>query len=613
MLVPRGQAVVVGDHPHEPRTVVEREAALDGLAIPGGGGNVAGAHYVGTAVVGVECDGAAGGYLHRPADAVSFADADGLELREALLALDPPLAGHDDPGVLVHDVGVGVKLEFDPGSHDAAPPWIAVGGSDLEELPSHLAPQRLGAPQDGADPLSLGALPRELLTDDVDLQLREAVELQLQDRVGLNVTETKAGDDPLGGVLLTLAVADEDDALVQRIEDGLEAFEDMNSLQKLREVELEPAPHDIETEVQELPEQCAQPHLGRRADLWVLGREQHRRVYVDVDLQVRVPEQVGHGHHCGRAPLQLQHDADVVGALVPHVDQLRHMAVANQLADLLDEGGLVPAPGHRVDDDVAPPLRLLLDPGGPKPHGAAARRVDRRKLRPAIEDLAPHGEVGALDVLHQPGRRQLRVIDERHGRANDLPEVVRRDVGRHADRDAHAAVHQQLGNTRREHHGLGGRSVVVRSEGDCVPIDLGDHLEGQGLKARLGVAHGGWGVAVEGAEVAGSVDERRAQRERLSEPHHRVVDALVAVGVIAGHDGAHDGGALPKPGGGAQVQVRVHCVENASLDRLQAVADIGQGPGSDDGQRVVQIPFTSRPSEGDSSWWIGRCSAAGWG
>ena len=55
-------------------------------------------------------------------------------------------------------------------------------------------------------------------------------------------------------------------------------------------------------------------------------------------------------------------------------------------------------------------------------------------------------------------------------------------------------------------------------------------------EARLGVAHGGRRVAVDGAEVALAVDERVAHGEGLREAHHRLVDGGVAVRVVLTED-----------------------------------------------------------------------------
>ena len=72
----------------------------------------------------------------------------------------------------------------------------------------------------------------------------------------------------------------------------------------------------------------------------------------------------------------------------------------------------------------------------------------------ATEDAAARREVGTLDELHQLVGRRLRVVDQVDGGVDHLAEVVRRDVGGHADGDALAAVDQQVGEPRRQHRRL---------------------------------------------------------------------------------------------------------------------------------------------------------------
>ena len=76
---------------------------------------------------------------------------------------------------------------------------------------------------------------------------------------------------------------------------------------------------------------------------------------------------------------------------------------------------------------------------------------------------------------------------------DDFGEVVRRDVGRHADGDAGAAVDDEVGDARREDGGLEGGLVVVGGEVDGVGVDVGEHFAGDAGEAGLGVTHGGGG------------------------------------------------------------------------------------------------------------------------
>ena len=123
----------------------------------------------------------------------------------------------------------------------------------------------------------------------------------------------------------------------------------------------------------------------------------------------------------------------------------------------------------------------------------------------------------------RPRRRaasRSRCVDDA---VHDLAQVVRRDVGRHADRDARRAVHEQVGNGAGDRRLLGG-FVVVRDEVDGLLVEVRHHALGERLQPRLGVAHRRGRIAVDRAEVPLAVDQRIAHVEVLRHAHQRVVD-----------------------------------------------------------------------------------------
>jgi hypothetical protein len=178
------------------------------------------------------------------------------------------------------------------------------------------------------------------------------------------------------------------------------------------------------------------------------------------------------------------------------------------------------------------------------------------------------------------------VLDEVDGGVDHLAQVVGRDVGGHADRDALAAVDQQVREPRREDRGLLGLPGVVVDEVDRVLVDAVEEAHGQGRQAALRVPRGGR-TEVRAAEVAVAVDEGVAQREVLGHAHEGVVDGAVAVGVVLAHHVAGDPGALHVAAVGAGAEV-LHAPEDPAVHRLEAVARVGQGPGRDDRHGVVE-------------------------
>ena len=184
--------------------------------------------------------------------------------------------------------------------------------------------------------------------------------------------------------------------------------------------------------------------------------------------------------------------------------------------------------------------------------------------------------------------RDARLVDERQQRVANFAEIVRRDVGRHADRDAVGAVHQQVRKLRRQNVGLHVRAVEVRHEVDGVLVDIGEHPLGQPRQLALGVSIRGGRIAVDRSEISLAVDQQVAEAERLRHADQRIVNRHVAVRMVPREHLAHDRGAL----GVAAIREQPgaeHRVQNAAMHGLEAVANLRQRAPDIHRHRVVQV------------------------
>ncbi len=257
------------------------------------------------------------------------------------------------------------------------------------------------------------------------------------------------------------------------------------------------------------------------------------------------------------------------------------------MGDRLVEVGLVHLIGQLGDDQRVPagPLVLLdLDPG-PHDHLAAARLVGLADPLLAVDE-ATSREVRTLDVGQQFVGGDVGVGHQRLDRRGDLAQVVRRDVGGHAHRDAAGAVDQQVGKLRRQHRRLLALVVEIGLVRDGVLVDVLEHRQRDAGQPRLGVAIGRRRVAVDRAEVALPLDQGIAQREVLDHPHQRIVDRLVAVRVVLAEHVANHRRRFLERAIGKQPQL-VHRVEDPAMDRLEAVAHVGERARDDHAHGVV--------------------------
>ncbi len=165
---------------------------------------------------------------------------------------------------------------------------------------------------------------------------------------------------------------------------------------------------------------------------------------------------------------------------------------------------------------------------------------------------------------------------------------MRRDVGRHADSDAAGAINEEIGKFRRKHGWLPLASVVIRLKIHRRIVEVVEERQGGRRETHFGIAFGGGRIAIDGAEIALSVDQRQTHREGLRHPHQRVIDREIAVRMIFAHRIAGDARRFVV-GAIRRVIVLVHRIENAPVHRLQPVAHVGQRPAHDHAHRVIEV------------------------
>ena len=179
-----------------------------------------------------------------------------------------------------------------------------------------------------------------------------------------------------------------------------------------------------------------------------------------------------------------------------------------------------------------------------------------------------------------------------NGGIDGLAHVVGGNVGGHTYGDALRAVDQQVRQLAGQDHRLLFLLIVIRHKVDGVFLQVRkQHVLGIIRHAALNITGRGGLIALDGAEVAVAVHHGRHLFPILSHHHDGLPDGTVSVGMIFTHGIAHDTGHLTEGAGGADAQLR-HIVENAALNRLQAVPHVRQGPGRDDAHGIVNIAFS---------------------
>ena len=503
----------------------------------------------------------------------------------ALGGADPAALAEDDGDRLAHDhgfergLGVDLRRVGERGAADVEVGQLGLGV--LEPLP-HQLPLGLVGRQHADDAVALFAELGVLAADLHLLQPGQLAQAGVEDGVGLQLGE-REGLDQLGlGMLL---VADDADHLVQIEVGDHQAVEDVQPGFDLGQAVAGSTDQHLAAVVEEGDQGLLEVHHpGRAAGI------QDVEVHAEAGLEVGELEQALHQDvGLDVAALGLEHQTDVFRGLVAHVAQQRGLLVVDQLGQLLDQIGLLHLIRDLGDDDLVHPLaQILLGPGGADADAATAGLVDAEQAGPRLDDDAAGGEVRALDVGHQGFDAAVGIVQQHEAGVDQLAGVVRRDRGGHADGDAGGAVGEQVGEAGGQDDGLVVGAVVGGLEVDRVLFDAVEQQRGGHRQLSLGVAHGRGVIAVDVAEVALPVDLRIALGEVLGHADQGVVDRLVAVRVIAAHHLADHLGALARGVLGVQPHL-AHGVQHAALNRLQAVADVGQRAVGDDRKGVGEI------------------------
>ena len=206
---------------------------------------------------------------------------------------------------------------------------------------------------------------------------------------------------------------------------------------------------------------------------------------------------------------------------------------------------------------------------------------------PPVGKSGPGANCSSAPVLRVRMRDQIERGVEQFG------DVVRRDRGRHADRNSLGAVGEQVRRRRRQHDRLLRVAGIIVAPVDRVFVDAFEQKPGEVGQPRLGVAIGGGIVAVDVAEIALPFDERVTRGEILRETHQRLVDRLVAVRMERAHHVADDLRAFLERRARIEFQ-GVHAVENPPMHRLQPVARVRQRAAHDGREGIGEIALLQR-------------------
>ena len=522
-------------------------------------------------------------------------------------ALDVPSMGdRDDHFLALDQVFV---LDPVPCGGDFADTRGGVGVADFFELFAQHAVELYAVGEDREVFLDRDTEFLELVSDLVPAQSGQAVKPKIEDRFDLpfgqavgparlfvgrfdcfderdvlrDVADRPFLDEQLGARLRRIGrTADHRHDLVKVGHGDDQAKQDMRAFAGLVQFELRPPRDDLFAEADEgLDEVAQREDFGpTTADRQHVGGKARLRGRVTPDL---VEDDFGRS-----IALEVDHHADAFTArFVADVRNAFDPFLLGGFGDLFDQCVLADLVGDRGEHD-----RLSIALGFdlmPRAHQyrSASGRVGRACTRLAQDERGGR-EIGTGDDLEQLFRGYRRVIDIGKAAIDHFAQIVRRNIGRHADGNAARAVDQQVWEARGQYGRLAPRTVVIVREIDRVLVEIVEQRVGDPREPRFGISHAGRRIGVHRTEVALTIDQGHAQRPVLRHAGERVVNRGIAVRVIVAHHVADDLGALAIGAPGHEAAFLTG-EQDPTVNRLQTVAHIGQRAADDHAHRVIEI------------------------
>ncbi|MND56575.1 hypothetical protein D3C80_476840 [compost metagenome] len=384
-----------------------------------------------------------------------------------------------------------------------------------------------------------------------------------------------------------------------------ETDQDVGAFARLAQQVFRAAADDFLTEGHEGAQHVEQRQLFR------LAAVQRHHVAAERGLQRRVAVKLVEDDVSVCVTLQLDDDAVALAVrFVTKVGNALDALVLDQLSHLFDHRCLVHLIGNFGDDDLLAVAAHRLDRGKAAHHDRAAARLISRANTVLAENHCAGRKIRTGDDFHHLGQLDRRIINQRDTAVDDFRKIVRRDIGGHADSDAACAIDQQVGELGRHHDRLRHGAVVVVAKIDSFLVEVVEQRMRHLFQTALGVALGRRRIAVDRAEIALTVDQRHAQGPVLRHTGQSVIDRRVAVRMVFTHHVTGDAGALDVFLVPVEPQL-VHPVENAAMDRLQAVTNIRKGAADDDAHGVIEIGALHLLHDGNGFDAWGQLSAAG--
>ena len=357
----------------------------------------------------------------------------------------------------------------------------------------------------------------------------------------------------------------------------------MRAVTRLAEQEFGTAGDDLFAEIDEGRDHILDVHQFRAATI------EGNHVATEGRLHRGEPPQLVEHNLAHRIALQLDHNAHAVAVgLIAQIGNTLDPLFTHQIGDLFDQRRFVDLIRNFGDDNGFPILADFFNAGlGTHDHRTASGAIGIADAA-TPQNRASGRKIGPRHDHRQIFDRNLRISHISGAGINDFTQIVRWNIGGHADGNPARTIDKQVGITGWQNHRLMLGPVIIGLEIDGFLIEIFQQAHSGAGQTHFGVTHRGGGIAIHRTEIALPVNQRQTHREALCHTHQRVIDRLVTMGMVF-TDHVTDDTRRFAIGLVGRVAVFIHRIENAPMHGLQAVAHIGERTRHDHAHRVIKI------------------------
>ncbi len=217
--------------------------------------------------------------------------------------------------------------------------------------------------------------------------------------------------------------------------------------------------------------ECTQ-HI-EKVELFRLPTVQRHHVAAKRGLQWRVAIKLVQHHISNRIALQFNHNAIAFAVrFVAQVGNAFNTLVAHQFGHFLDHRSLVHLIGNFGDDDSFAVATHWFNRYATAHDDRATTRGVSRIDASASENNTTGREIRTRDDLHHFFQLNGWIFNERYAAVDDFAKIMRRDVGRHTDRNTARTIDKQVRKACRQNHRFPLAAIIVILKINRILVDI---------------------------------------------------------------------------------------------------------------------------------------------